>query len=282
MLKALTRAGLGRVESEVELITYAAAYGFDAVELDPCQLHKECGLDQAKQLLDEKNIVAAAFSLAVNWQDSEKAFQEDLQQLPHRAYAASMLGSTVCCTYILPSTDLDLVTFSFHAVRRLRICAQILQPYGIKLAIEFVGPHHLRTAWKYPFIHTMEDTLFLIDAIALPNVGLLIDSYHWHCNNMNTTQLKLLNAQDIAYVHINDAKPLPIEQLVDNDRLYPGDGVIDLVAFLEAIHSTGYQGIVAQEILSTESNIINEQALTTIQSGMNSIWSQLRLSHTRQ
>jgi len=282
MIKALTRAGLGHIESEVELIEYAAAYGFEAVELDPCLISKEYGLDQAKQLLEKKQLIPAAFSLSVNWQASEKVFQEDLQQLPHRAYAASMLGSTVCCTYILPSTDHDLVTFSFHAVRRLRICAQILHPYGIKLAIEFVGPHHLRTTWKHPFIHTMEDTLSLIEAIALPNVGLLIDSYHWHCNQMNTTQLKLLNAQDIAYVHINDAKPLPIEQLVDNDRLYPGDGVIDLVGFLDAIHNTGYQGIVAQEILSTELSINNEQALTKIQSGLNIIWSQLQLSHSHQ
>lgn len=272
MLKALTRAGLGPIEAEVQLIQYAATYGFDGVEVDPCKLVNEIGIDKAITLFQEQDITAAAFALSVNWQHSEETFQRELLQLPHRAYTASQLGCKVCTTYILPSTDQDVVPFSFHTVRRLRTCAQLLQPYGITLALEFVSPHHLRTAWKHPFIHTMDDTLSLIDAIALPNVGLLLDSYHWYCNEMTISQLQLLSPHQIAYVHINDAKALPVHELLDNDRLYPGAGVIDLQGFLQALFRIGYVGFVAQEILSPHTPTDNEQALTQICEGMNQVW----------
>ena len=57
------------------------------------------------------------------------------------------------------------------ATTRLRACANILGAYGIRLALEFVGPHHLRTQWKNPFIWTVQETLDWIDAIGEPNVG---------------------------------------------------------------------------------------------------------------
>ena len=60
------------------------------------------------------------------------------------------------------------------ATRRLRTCAQILGAYGIRLGLEFVGPHHLRTAWKHPFIWTLDETLDWIDAIGEPQCRLAV------------------------------------------------------------------------------------------------------------
>lgn len=37
---------------------------------------------------------------------------------------------------------------------------------------------------------------------------------------------------------------------MDNDRVYPGEGVIDLAGFLRALDQIGYSGPVAQEILT--------------------------------
>ena len=117
-----------------------------------------------------------------NGEDHGRGFPRGLPKLAQAAEAAAALGCTSCCTYVLPSTDLGAAHFMALATRRLRTCAQILGAYGIRLGLEFVGPHHLRTRWKHPFIWTIDETLDWIDAIGERNVGLLFDSYHWYTN----------------------------------------------------------------------------------------------------
>src|SRR5699024_8106561 len=138
--------------------------------------------------------------------------------------------------------------FMIIATKRLRLCAQILKEYGINLGLEFVGPHHLRTALENPFIWDMQEMIDWIEVIGEPNVGLLLDSYHWYTTGGTYEEITSLNASQIVHVHLNDAKDLPIEKVLDNDRLFPGEGVIDLTLFLKALAEIGYKGGVSQEI----------------------------------
>ncbi|WP_409344920.1 sugar phosphate isomerase/epimerase family protein [Paenibacillus sp. MBLB4367] len=107
-------------------------------------------------------------------------------------------------------------------------------------------------AWKNPFIWTMGETLDWIAAIGEPNVGLLLDAYHWYTTDGTVEDLLALKPEQIVHVHINDAKPIPVEDVLDNDRLYPGEGAIDLASFLKAISQIGYKGVVAQEFLTRQ------------------------------
>lgn len=257
MLRGVTSAGLGSIESEERMIELAAAYGFQAVDLDAAALIARHGVDGARSLLQQHGIVLGAIGLPVEWRTTEEAFRQGLEKLATYAAAAAALGGTSCCTYILPSTDLKPAPFMAQAARRLRTCAQILGAYGIRLGLEFVGPHHLRTQWKHPFIWTLEETLDLIAVIGEPNVGLLFDAYHWYTNELNVADIEKLRPEQIVHVHINDAPDVPVSEAADNERLYPGEGVIDLAAFLQGLQKIGYTGVVAQEILteapSTES-----------------------------
>ncbi|WP_054024454.1 sugar phosphate isomerase/epimerase family protein [Bacillus sp. FJAT-28004] len=249
MLRGLTRAGLGEIRDEKRLIELAAENGFQAVEIEATSLIETYGLEVARELLNSNGMAMGAFDLGVDWRSGEEDFQGSLAFLEARSKAAALLGSKICCTYILPSTAISPAVLAVHAVSRLRKCADILSAYGMRLGLEFVGPHHWRTEFKYPFIHTMEDTLAFIAASDRPNIGLLLDSYHWHTNGLTTGDLERLSANQIVYVHINDAKAMPVEQLLDHDRLYPGEGVIDLSGFLHSLRNIGYSGVVAQEVL---------------------------------
>lgn len=254
MLRGLTGAGLGRIESDERLIELAAAHGFQAVDLDAAGLIERHGLEQARALLAKNGIVIGSIGLPVEWRTTEEAFLEGLEQLAPAAAAAAALGCTSCCTYILPSTDLKAAHFMALATRRLRTCAQILGAYGVRLGLEFVGPHHLRTRWENPFIWTLEETIDWIDAIGESNVGLLFDAYHWYTNGLAVADIEALRAEQIVHVHINDAPDVPVEEALDNGRLYPGEGVIDLAGFLGALHKIGYKGAVSQEILTAEAS----------------------------
>ncbi|MGO4545657.1 sugar phosphate isomerase/epimerase family protein [Paenibacillus sp. 2TAB23] len=252
MLRGLTGAGLGRIESDERLIELAGANGFQAVDIDAYSLIERHGLEKARELLASNGVVIGSFGLPVEWRTTEEAFLEGLEKLARSAAAAAALGCTSCCTYILPSTDLKAARYMALATRRLRTCAQILGAYGIRLGLEFVGPHHLRTRWANPFIWTLEETLEWIDAIGESNVGLLFDAYHWYTNELATSDIEALRPDQIVHVHINDAPNVPVGEALDNGRIYPGEGVIDLEGFLRALAKIGYKGAVSQEILTAE------------------------------
>ncbi|HTG70684.1 MAG TPA: sugar phosphate isomerase/epimerase family protein [Candidatus Udaeobacter sp.] len=261
MLRGLTGAGLGRIESDERFIELAGEYGFQAVDLDAGALINRHGIEKARELLAQNGVVIGSIGLPVEWRTTEEAFLEGLEKLAGAAAAAAALGCTRCCTYILPSTDLKAARFMALATRRLRTCAQILGAYGIRLGLEFVGPHHLRTRWANPFIWTLEETLEWIDAIGESNVGLLFDAYHWYTNGLTIADIEALRADQIVHVHINDAPDVPVEEALDNGRIYPGEGVIDLVGFLKALDRIGYKGAVSQEILTAEAPLQSPEEL---------------------
>ena len=253
MLKGLTRAGLGTIGNDEQLITMASLYGFQSVDIHPKGLiHLLGGSSQVNELLSQKNILIGSMGLSVDWRLTEEKFRAGLVELADEAAAAAVVGCTRCCTYILPSVDEPSAHFMIVATRRMRVCAQILGAFGIRLGLEFVGPHHLRTRWANPFIWTMEETLDWIETIHEPNVGLLLDAYHWYTNGLVLEDIERLQANQIVHVHINDAPNVPVADVLDNGRLYPGEGVIDLTGFLRSLQKIGYQGPVAQEILTQE------------------------------
>jgi sugar phosphate isomerase/epimerase len=255
MIKGLAKAGLGNVGSLDNYVKLASEYGFSSIDAHGHELEafiEEHGLEGAKAFLHKYAISIGSFGLVPQWRTTEEEFRSGLARLAKAAEAAAALGCTACCTYVLPSTDENAAHFMTIATRRLRTCAQILGAYGIRLGLEFVGPHHLRTAWKNPFIWDMDSTLDWIDTIAERNVGLLFDAYHWYTNEHTIEDILKLQPSQIVHVHLNDAHDVPVSEVVDNDRLYPGEGVIDLGGFLRALNQIGYQGVVAQEILTKQ------------------------------
>ncbi|MCR8634053.1 sugar phosphate isomerase/epimerase family protein [Paenibacillus radicis (ex Xue et al. 2023)] len=254
MLKGLTRAGLGSNVGNIEqFIEAAAAHGFVAVAASGQELEEWIaakGIEAVRGFLQEHGVQIGTIGLSVQWRETEEEFVRGLARLAKDAEAAAAVGCTACVTYVLPSTDQDAAHFTVLATRRLRTCAQILAPYGIQFGLEFVGPHHLRTRWKNPFIWGLQETLDWIDAIGESNVGLLFDSYHWYTNELGVEDILRLKASQITLVHINDAPDVPVADVLDNNRLFPGEGVIDLAGFLRALKQIGYTRVVAQEILT--------------------------------
>lgn len=253
MLRGLTRAGIGDAGNFESFVQLAAKHGFQAVDAGGSELRDLIaarGVSGAQQFLADHAMQVGSIGLPVEWRHSDEEFRKGLTQLSADAEAARALGCYNCCTYVLPATDYNAAHFMALATRRLRQCAAILDAYGLRLGLEYVGPHHLRTEWKYPFIWDLSDTLDWIDAIHESNVGLMLDSYHWHTTGSNAEELLALTPSQIVHVHLNDAPNVPAAEARDNERLHPGDGVIDLTTFLRALQTVGYKGTVAQEILT--------------------------------
>jgi sugar phosphate isomerase/epimerase len=235
-----------------EAIAAARTGGFQGLEIkvrEVADLVDWQGAGYVRDRLAVAGLQPAGWGLPVDWRGSEDAWRAGLQELPRLAAAAAAIGSTRTATWIPPASDTRpfAENYQFH-VERFRPIAQTLAQHGCRLGLEFVGPKTARDALQYPFIYRMEDTLRMGEEIG-PNVGLLLDCWHWYTSGGTLEDLRTLRAEQVVYVHVNDA-PVGIarDEQQDRVRALPGEtGVIDIAGFLRALQAMGYDGPVVPE-----------------------------------
>lgn len=238
----------------LEFLDAASAGGFPAVEysIEPfSKVAREQSTEAAKEILSSRNLVLGSFHLPVEFRKDEAAFQADLLELPRHAALARAMGVDRCCTWLWPATDEPVAEYTSRFIRRLRECAKVLGEYGIRFGIEWVGPKTLRTM-KHDFIHTIPGALELIGAIGEKNTGLLFDSFHWFTSHATKEDILALTADQIVLVHLNDAPDKPADEQIDDQRLLPGEGIIDLKTMLNSLKTIGYDSFISVETFSKE------------------------------
>jgi sugar phosphate isomerase/epimerase len=92
-----------------------------------------------------------------------------------------------------------------------------------------------------------------------PNVGLLLDAWHWHHAGATTEDIVNAGRERIVHIHFDDAAKLPPEQVRDNERLMPGEGVINLTGFLKALDKIGYNDALSVEVFGRGLNKLSPE-----------------------
>ena len=260
MISCLNGATIGGAPPLPDYIALAAKYGFGGIEfsIEGAQaLAKEITQPAMIELFTKAGVAPAAFGIPVEWRQDTPRFQDDLKKLPVLARLAQEMGCTTTGTWLPPTVDQDPRYFRNQTIRRFADIASILGDFGIKFALEWVGPYTMRKAGldrgNQEFVWNIPATLELIEDVGAPadNVGLLVDSFHWFTTGATEEDLVALGNK-IVYVHINDAPDKPRDEQIDNERLLPRDGVIDLHGFVRSLQSAGYNGYVAVETFSKE------------------------------
>jgi hydroxypyruvate isomerase len=152
-------------------------------------------------------------------------------------------------TWIMPcSNDRPMEENRKFHVERFKPIADILHQHGCSFGLEFIGPKTLRDTQKYPFVYRMGEMLDLGAEIG-PNVGLLLDAWHWYTSGGTLADLYKLEPEQVVYVHVNDApEGVPLDKHIDNQRCLPGaTGVIDIGGFLRTLKEIGYDGPIVPE-----------------------------------
>jgi sugar phosphate isomerase/epimerase len=254
MYKALSPGALGiKVNSLQEAIDLAKAAGYGGVEFNAAEvadLIDSHGADHVKSMFADAGLKPAGWGLPTDWRNEEEKWRAGLDELPRLAKAAQAIGGFRAMTWIMPcSNDREMPENRRFHIERFKPIAKILRDHGCSLGLEFIGPKTLRDSQKHPFIHTMEDMLEMCAEIG-PNVGLLLDSFHWYTSGGTTDDIRdLLTPENVVYVHVNDAKfGVPIDEQIDNKRALPSaTGAIDLRGFLMTLEQIGYDGPVTPE-----------------------------------
>ena len=236
-----------------EALRLAAGNGFTGLDIAPAELLPLAARTSPREVAERfaaAGVRPGGWGLPVDFRGSDDVYRTGLTALPRQAALAAALGSPWCSTWILPySDDLDYEANMRRHVERLRPVAEILAAHGCRLGLEFVGPKTLRDGHRHAFIHDIDGALELGARIGTGNTGLLLDCFHWYTAHGARADLDRLRAAQVVYVHVNDAPPgRAVDEQIDNERLLPGaSGVIDVVGFLGALRSMGYDGPVAVE-----------------------------------
>ena len=245
-----------------QFVDLASEHGFNGIDFGiggAMRLAEtEGGAEALKDYAASKNVAPAVFGLDVEWRKDDATFQEGLLKLPAQAAFAQALGSDRCTTWMPPSINDEFSVWTERTASRFREVAIIFADAGIRLGLEWVGPHHLRAGGanpmgKYDTVHDIPGTLDLIAQTGLDNLGLLVDSYHCYTTGAGEAEVAALTDAQIVHVHINDApKGVGPGGAKDGERLLPGEGEIDLEGFLRGLKTAGYTGYIAAEILAPQ------------------------------
>ncbi|RKD69645.1 2-keto-myo-inositol isomerase [Sinobaca qinghaiensis] len=173
--------------------------------------HKE-NVKEFKDMLEKAKHINAPYIVAVPLVTEEKILKEDIKK---------------------------------SAISVLQEFSELAEPYGIKIAVEFVG-HPQCT------INTFGQAYEIVEAVGKDNVGLVLDCFHFHAMGSKMQDLQKADGDKIFILHIDDTENFPIGFLTDEDRVWPGHGAIDLQGIISTAVERGFDGAVSVELFRPE------------------------------
>lgn len=204
-----------------EELRAAAGAGFKLVELRALKL---AAVGDLRRRLQANGLAAWTIN------SLEGAGERNLEE---EARSISAAAAACGCPYIVCVPGRRLKGLG-EALSHL---AGICRAEGATLAFEFMG-----FAWSA--VRTLHD------ALAVYQGPLVIDTFHWSLGDRNLDELHRLDPARLAVVHVNDAPSLEPAELGDEDRVLPGEGVLDLRGFYQALGAIGYAGVYSVELFN--------------------------------
>jgi len=257
MKMCLNTGNIGVRANLAESIVMAAKFGFDAVDPNTRELAAlpDSGMSAMLDDLASKKLTFGSVGQAFPISQTDEAWATFIKELAATAKTLQRARVTRFVTW-LSSSDAKLTyleNFRLHA-RRVGEAAAVLGDSGVSLGLEYLGPKTMWSRSKYPFIHTMASMKELIAETRKPNVGFLLDIWHWYNAGDTVADILTLRNRDIVAVHMSDAPAgIPVDQQVDSHRELPmATGIIDTGGFMNALNQIGYDGPAAAEPFSAD------------------------------
>jgi len=122
----------------------------------------------------------------------------------------------------------------------IRETGDIARQFNLTAMIEFA-----RTSTH---LATLSSTLNMIREAAHPNVGPLLDFFHFWSGMSKFEDLDMIHPGEIAHVHFQDILDTPRELIDNNGRVIPGDGSAPIVSILKKLAEKQYSGTLSVEL----------------------------------
>ena len=253
LIPALHPATVAQVSDLGPYLEAAAAAGFRAADFSmPAAraLEASTGRDAVIEAFQSRSIQPGAWGAGAQVIGAHADFDASLGEVAANAALGTALGARVAAVVVPNRVDrppdemLDLLAL------RIGDVADVAASEGVALSLEFIGPN-IWPDQPYQLFSGITGTLDLIDRIGRVNVGILFDTYHFHCGDSEVADIATAG-RAINHVHLNDAPPGDPTTFDDSVRRLPGDGVMDLAAIAHALEAAGYAGPGGVEIFNDE------------------------------
>lgn len=262
-----------------ELVSLAQRHGLKGVDFnieEAATLAEANGVASVRRLFDESGVAPTVWGIPVAWRGDEAAFAASLTRLGGLADLSVELGCTRTITVMMPFSDERPYAENYRwSVEHFRRAAKVLQPRGIRLGLEYIGPKTLRDAHRNPFIYTLGGCLDLNADVGTGNLGVLFDAFHWYTSHGTAADFARIHNADIVHVHVNDGRAgRSADEQMDLERALPGEtGAIDITTFLRGLADIGYDGGVAVEPFSPRVNALPaEEAVAATAASLRQVW----------
>jgi sugar phosphate isomerase/epimerase len=233
-----------------EEIRLAAALGCTHIELWSVELTAwtDSGRDLAelKKILDDAGLKVPSVISLLGWMDgSGSEHAAALDKCKRQMEQAAAVGAPrIVAT---PSIVIGAATCDFDldlAAARYRELLEMGADFDVWPMMEFLG--FVRS------VYLLEQAVAIAELADHPEATVVLDPFHLWRGGSGFNRLGGLTAQQIGICHFNDAPAdhPPRFQQGDEDRVYPGDGVLPLVDMVRTLHGLGYRGPLSLELFN--------------------------------
>lgn len=221
-----------------EMIYIAAMAGFEYVDLRTILmgLPGEANYDLPSQPEMFKLTKQALKDTGIKVQDIELVRivdGVDLEKYKPALEAGRDLGATCLTTSVWTDNK------PYYTEKYGELC-DIAAKFDMTVDVEFV---------TWASVKSMQDTKEMLMAVNRPNMGILVDTLHFHRSRCTFDQLDSCPKEWFHFAHLCDApKEIPLDQagLIHTgraERLYVGEGEIDIAGILKRLPKTTVYGI---------------------------------------
>lgn len=222
-----------------------AARGFTGIGVYRTKL-EDFGVDRAVELLAESSLRVTSLSWAGGFTGSDgRTFEEAVADARSAvADAATLRAETLI---VLAGGRNNHIRN--HARRTLCEALQEIagwaEDFGVRLSLE---PIHPGCGDEWSFVNDLHSTLDIIDAVASPQLGIVLDTYHL---GMDEDVLSWL-PEVIPHLHLvqlGDARHTPLGEM---NRCLLGEGCVPLPTILETLTEHRYAGPLEVELIGED------------------------------
>lgn len=225
----------------LEQIEAAADAGFDGIGIDTWSVDRfrDAGgtLDALRAALDRRGLPCLELQAFV--------FTADADETEAHARNVAAIAEVLRPEILMSGTH---VPVDDAVVANLARFAPTVTASGARLAIEFLPMMPIDTIAK-------ARDLIARAGLAPETAGVCLDVWHFSHGPDDWPDLEALPSAELAYVQFSDHPPLASDDLTEETlhrRVVPGEGVLPLARFVEAVRAKGYAGPVAAEVISAE------------------------------
>ena len=227
----------------MDKIRIASETGYSAIELwnDDLTAYEEQGgsLADVKKALDDYGLSVPTVIALHGWLNTTGTeHQEAIEEAKRRMAQAAAIGST----YIISSPPREVADLQLGG-KNYRELLELGREFGVKPAMEFLGfvdgVNQVKHAWE------------VMEVADHPDSTIVLDPFHIYRGGGEIEDIKGIPGEKIAVFHFNDAPAQPArEAQSDADRVYPGDGILDLGQMISILNDAGYTGVISLELFN--------------------------------